>query len=174
MIASALLSLSELSAYAHANRESTLSPIDLRCEYLTTPLGIDRTEPRFQWRLKDASENSLQTAYQITIGKDSAALSKGKGILWQKTVSSPFTQATYTGKPLAPRTKYYWSISVWDKDKQKSVPVISWFETGQQDNANWQGHFISDGQDKESRQTPYFRKQVHIDKIKSVGRQAVD
>lgn len=47
MIASALLSLSELSAYAHANRESTLSPIDLRCEYLTTPLGIDRTEPRF-------------------------------------------------------------------------------------------------------------------------------
>ena len=164
MIASALLSLSELSAYAHANRESTLSPIDLRCEYLTTPLGIDRTEPRFQWRLKDASENSLQTAYQITIGKDSAALSKGKGILWQKTVSSPFTQATYTGKPLAPRTKYYWSISVWNKDKQKSVPVISWFETGQQDNANWQGHFISDGQDKESRQTPYFRKQVHIDK----------
>lgn len=35
LIASVLLSLSELSAYAHSKREGMLSPIDLRCEYLT-------------------------------------------------------------------------------------------------------------------------------------------
>ena len=28
-------------------------PVDLRCEHLIRPLGIDRAEPRFSWHLED-------------------------------------------------------------------------------------------------------------------------
>ena len=71
---------------------------------------------------------------------------------------------TYTGKALEPCTRYYWSISVWDKDKKKSQPVVSSFETGLLTQRNWQGKFISDGKDMESRDTPYFRKQISLNK----------
>ena len=57
-------------------------PTDLKCEHLIAPLGIDRQAPRFSWHLEDSRDGAVQTAYRITVGKDSVALSKGKKILW--------------------------------------------------------------------------------------------
>ena len=34
--------------------ESVFHPVDLRCEYLKNPLGIDRTNPRLSWKLQAA------------------------------------------------------------------------------------------------------------------------
>jgi alpha-L-rhamnosidase len=59
-------------------------PTDLKCEHLVAPLGIDRQAPRFSWHLEDSRGGAVQTAYRITVGKDSVALSKGKKILWQE------------------------------------------------------------------------------------------
>ena len=32
--------------------ESVLHPVDLRCEYLKNPLGIDRLHPRLSWNCR--------------------------------------------------------------------------------------------------------------------------
>ena len=138
-------------------------PTDLKCEHLVAPLGIDRQAPRFSWHLEDSRGGAVQTAYRITVGKDSVALSKGKKILWQEKKADGKTMAGYKGKALEPFTKYYWSVTVWDKDKQESRKVISSFETGMLTPSNWEGTFISDGQDIESRETPYFRKAIRLD-----------
>ena len=147
-----------------AQTESSCSPTSLRCEHLVRPLGIDRESPRFSWQLADGRNGAKQTAYRIAVGKDSLALSKGKKIIWQEKKSGEQMMATYNGKRLEPCTRYYWSITVWDKDKQKSEPVISSFETGLLKREDWQGTFISDGKDVESRETPYFRKHLSVDK----------
>lgn len=147
-----------------AQTESSCSPTSLRCEHLVRPLGIDRESPRFSWQLADGRNGAKQTAYRIAVGKDSLALSKGKKIIWQEKKSGEQMMATYNGKRLEPCTRYYWSITVWDKDKQKSEPVISSFETGLLKREDWQGTFISDGKDVESRETPYFRKYLSVDK----------
>lgn len=139
-------------------------PTDLKCEHLVAPLGIDRQAPRFSWHLEDSRGGAVQTAYRITVGKDSVALSKGKKILWQEKKADGKTMAGYKGKALEPFTKYYWSVTVWDKDKQESRKVISSFETGMLTPSNWKGRFISDGQDIESRETPCFRKAIRLDK----------
>ena len=158
----AILLISSMSLLKlSAQNENSCVPTNLRCEHLARPLGIDRQSPRFSWYLSDTRNGAKQTAYQIAVGKDSLALSKGKGAIW---ISGDQMLTTYTGKALEPCTRYYWSISVWDKDKKKSQPVVSSFETGLLTQRNWQGKFISDGKDMESRDTPYFRKQISLNK----------
>lgn len=139
-------------------------PVDLRCEHLTRPLGIDRAEPRFSWHLEDERNGAKQLAYRITLGTDSAALVKNKGIIWQEKNNSGQMLTTYKGKALKPFTRYYWSVTVWDQDQQVSEQTISSFETGFMNTAQWKGSFVSDGKDIESRETPYFRKEFVLKK----------
>lgn len=146
------------------SERSGCMPADLKCEYLVSPIGIDRQTPRFTWRLNDDRDGAKQTAYKIALGKDSAALAKGRKIIWQEKKADGAAMASYKGKVLEPFTKYYWSITVWDKDRRESPAVISSFETGMISPSNWKGSFISDGKDVESRETPYFRKAIKLDK----------
>ncbi|MGV8095158.1 MAG: family 78 glycoside hydrolase catalytic domain [Mangrovibacterium sp.] len=134
-------------------------PDHLRCEYLANPLGVDVSHPRFTWMLNDSRYGALQTAWQIVAGTDSAAVASGNGNMWnsQKVVSDKML-VTYAGKKLQPFTKYYWSITVWDKDNQPSIPVVASFETGMMDMQNWKGSWISDGADIDLKPAPYFRK----------------
>ena len=139
-------------------------PIDLRCEYLCRPLSIDERSPRLSWKLFDRRADALQTAYYVAVSTDSLSLLKGENILWSEEKKSNNTLIRYTGKELEPFTRYYWCVSIADKDGQKSSKVISSFETGMLDQQNWKGKFISDGKDIEDRSTPYFRKNIGISK----------
>ena len=65
--------------------ESVLHPVDLRCEYLKNPLGIDRTAPRLSWKLQaapSAGRGLKQTAFQIQVAATEQALGGGKADLW--------------------------------------------------------------------------------------------
>ena len=53
-------------------------PADLKCEHLIAPLGIDRQAPRFSWHLEDSRDGAVQTAYRITVGKDSVCFVQRK------------------------------------------------------------------------------------------------
>jgi alpha-L-rhamnosidase len=142
------------------------TPIELRCEYLTNPLGIDATHPRFTWQLKDARKGARQTSYRVMVGTDSLAVSKGSGNCWQTDrVPSDLQLVVYQGKPLQAFTRYYYAVQVWDKDNQASPlsPVTS-FETGMMNKANWQGAWISDSRDVNIKPAPYFRKIVDLNK----------
>lgn len=44
----------------------------LQVEYLTNPIGLDITAPRFSWQLESAERGVRQTAYQITVATDAA------------------------------------------------------------------------------------------------------
>lgn len=166
-IAFFLMILTNVSNSFSQNKTSCL-PVNLRCEHMERPLGIDRLSPRFSWSLKDKRNGAKQTAYQIMVGKDSLALLNGRNIIWKEHNLGEQMLTIYTGKALEPCTRYYWSVTVWDKDKKKSESVISSFETGLLTQANWKGTFISDGKDIESRETPYFRKLISLNKeIKS-------
>ena len=72
--------------FASANRLSGQPPcraIDLRCEHLPNPLGIDSPQPRLSWRLEDNRQGAIQTAFQLCVGSDSVAVSNGKGNQWE-------------------------------------------------------------------------------------------
>src|SRR5215475_5349444 len=42
---------------------ASLTAVDLRCEYLTSPLGLDEPQPRLSWRLESSDRGEWQSAY---------------------------------------------------------------------------------------------------------------
>ncbi|MDR2956074.1 MAG: glycoside hydrolase family 78 protein [Prevotella sp.] len=145
-------------------------PLNLKCEYLINPLGIDSPNPRLTWSIDDSREGAKQTAYQIIVGKDSTQVVNGQGQIWDtRKVASDNVLVTYAGKELEPFTRYYWKVNTWDKDGSQSSSNIQSFETGMMDISNWTGAWIGDGGDKEYEPAPYFRKAFEAKKtIKSV------
>lgn len=137
----------------------------LQCEYLVNPLGIDATSPRFTWQLADARQGAKQKAYQVLVNTDSLALSKGIANEWntgQKNTSQ--TLVSYQGKALQAFTKYFWRVKVWDKDGQTTISDIATFETGMMNMSNWQGAWISDSREVNTKPAPYFRKSFQSNK----------
>lgn len=143
--------------------------MQLTCEHLVNPLGIDAIHPRFSWRLEDQRKGAVQQAYQILLGQDSLALLKETKDSWDsgKQFSSAML-VPYNGAQLKPQTKYYWKVKIWDKDGVSTRSEIASFETGMMGMDLWKGKWISDNKDIHARETPYFRREFKASKqIKS-------
>ncbi|MDO8928367.1 MAG: family 78 glycoside hydrolase catalytic domain, partial [Bacteroidota bacterium] len=144
--------------------------INLQCEHMVNPIGIDAASPRLKWQMNDTRLGAMQTAYQVIVGTDSVQVAAEKGNSWDSgKISGENMLVTYQGKALQPFTKYYWSVILWDKDQQKSAAAkIASFETGMMQISNWKGEWISDSKDINMKPAPYFRKQFQPSgKIKS-------
>lgn len=140
-------------------------PIELKCEYLEQPLGIDAARPRFSWLLNDPRNGAIQTAYQIMVASDSILLLSNQPDVWttSRLDSRSTNNILYTGPTLQSRTKYYWWVVVWDKDNIQSSPSsISSFETGIFSLTEWKGSFITDRKDIQYKPAPYFRKSIIV------------
>ena len=145
------------------------TPVDLKCEYLINPLGIDLQDPRLSWRIDDQSKGAIQTAYQIVMGTDSLKLINNHGNTWD--TGKLFQQdrlVTYSGNELKPFTRYFWKVISWDKNGRAHSSEIAFFETGMLGAMHWKGTWISDQNDINYKPAPYFRKQFSLKKkIKS-------
>ena len=141
------------------------TPINLRCEYLTNPIGIDVNHPRLSWSLNNSQPDAMQKSFCIITGTDSLSVVKNnKEGAW---IESDGMLTTYKGEALQPFTKYYWQVCIKDKDGVEHRSAISSFETGMLGN-NWQGAWIGDGKDIHHKPAPYFRKVFDTNKqIKS-------
>jgi alpha-L-rhamnosidase len=119
---------------------STLSPAQLRCEYLTNPLGIDVLRPRLYWVLESEERSQRQTAYQILVGTTEDHLAADNGDLWDsgKVASSQSVQIIYGGPPLRSRERCWWKVRVWDgDDKASDYSSASWWEMGLLTTLDW-------------------------------------
>lgn len=103
------------SALSNAGQE--VAPVDLRCEYLASPLGIDAAQPRLSWRLQCGDRGRRQTAYRVLAASDLHRLSHDEGDLWDsgKVASDQSIQVPYAGKPLTSRTRCHWKVRLWDE-----------------------------------------------------------
>lgn len=150
----------------------TVPPVtieNLHCEHMEGPLGIDATNPRLSWQINDLRQGAKQKAYRILVGTDSLEVLKGVGKAWNTgKIKSDRMLVAYEGIALQSFTRYYWCVEIWDKDKKAVRSSVAAFETGFMPDGTWKGSWISDGQDKDYRPAPYFRKVFDIKKkIKS-------
>lgn len=104
----------------------------LRVCYLENPIGIDEETPIFSWRMLGDSRGLAQSAYRIVLSESQEELTQ-EHYLWDsgKVVSSESVGIAYEGEKLAPKSRYYWQVTVWDSEDQ---PITSaeeaFFETG--------------------------------------------
>ncbi|SHM29821.1 glycoside hydrolase family 78 protein [Flavobacterium saccharophilum] len=137
------------------------TPVNLNCEHLVNPLGIDVAQPRFSWLLKSNKDDVVQIAYQIQIAADSIALVKEKELVWTTgKVASEAMLTSYNGAALQSFTAYFWRVKVWSNKNKMEVSKINRFETAMLQASDWKGSWISDSHDKNYKPAPYFRKEI--------------
>ena len=109
MVRSHLLSLLLLGAAVVHTTTGAIVLGNLKTEYLTNPLGLDKVAPRFQWELLMDDENEAmprglaQVSYRIRVGTGAA-----DGSVWDSGVVSSTSnfQVKYAGPPLKSATVY--------------------------------------------------------------------
>ena len=152
-----------------ADEASSSRAVDLRCEYLVAPLGIDTPKPRLSWRIqagKPEARGVRQSAYQILVSADKENLAKDGGNLWNtgRVDSNASTHIVYQGKPLTSRAVCYWKVRVWDQDGQASA----WSETGMWSMgllapSDWKAQWIGMAPKAGATKTdPWFRKNFSL------------
>ncbi len=136
-----------LSAFCGASDLSATRVVNLTCESLTNPLGMDVAQPRLSWMLQDSTRGQKQTAYQVLVSDTRDALEQDRGDLWDsgKIASDTSIQVPYAGTPLASFQTCFWKVRVWDKDGKPTVWSVPAFWTmgvlrpDDWANANWVG-----------------------------------
>jgi alpha-L-rhamnosidase len=176
-------SCSSEPAPVHATASSADARIvDLRCEYLRDPLGLDVLKPRLSWRLEPADTESRglrQTAYRIRVSRDRARLESGQADLWDSGVveSDSTTFIEYAGRPLVSNQACFWSVRARDQ-KGSWTPWSSparW-TMGLLAADDWKGKWIGTGavSRKEKREglptgnympDPWFRKTFELNGV---------
>ena len=130
--------------------------INLKCEYLKNPIGIDIKKPRLFWNCEGGI---TQTAYQIVADN----WDSGK-------VQSSSMRAEYP-KELNPREIVNWKVKLWDEnDDEGEWSDIASFEIGIDE---WQAKWIT-GNYKVNKKNRYpvdcFKKDIEIKKEISKAR----
>ncbi|WP_186382492.1 alpha-L-rhamnosidase [Amycolatopsis rhizosphaerae] len=136
-----------LSAVPSAIAEAAgLQVGSLTTEHTADPLGIDASHPLLGWVITSNGRGVSQSGYEIRVAKDENGLRSGRDPVWDSGMvrSGQSFDVPYRGPALAPQTRYYWQVRVWDdhgRASQWSGPD-AWFETAFLDPSQFQGSWI--------------------------------
>lgn len=167
-----LLILFEAVALISCADQTKVSVVNLECEYLENPLGIDAFTPRLSWQLRADRNDVKQKAYKILVASDKEKLANDIGDLWDSDTvhSDKSTQIVYGGINLISRQEAYWKVKVWDQeDTESEWSEISSWEMSLLDDSDWIAKWI--GKDElvkpivgQKNPAPYFRKEFDVKK----------
>ncbi|MCL2119904.1 MAG: family 78 glycoside hydrolase catalytic domain, partial [Planctomycetaceae bacterium] len=159
----AVLICGDLSVFA----ETTITRV--RVNRRVDPVGLETATPMLSWNLVDTVRNTSQQAYRIRVASspeqldedaDAAARRSTAHLLWDTgwVESGEMIEIEYAGKPLAPSTKYYWTVSVRNnRGETSTLSPPATFVTGLFDAEDWKAQWISmDRTDNDP--MPVFRK----------------
>ncbi len=105
----------------------------LKTNMLEDPAGIEGP-PSFSWRMESGTRGQVQTAYRITVARDSGFAE----VVWDSgKVIGGLSVGITCEAVLEPSTKYCWQVSVWDKSASEFVSAVANFETGVDGESFW-------------------------------------
>ncbi len=155
-------------------QQPSITPVNLRVEYLANPQGLDATHPRLGWTLAATDERAFgqrQTAYRIVVSTTEKELAAGSADAWASGwVDADQTQhIPYGGADLQSDRTYFWKVQV--KDEQGTLSAwsetASW-STGLFSPSEWQASWIGSDElyDRKAASNtihdPWFRKTVQL------------
>lgn len=117
-----------------------IKAVNLKCEYLEDPMGIDMPDPRFYWQISSVEPGQKQTAYRLLVATSEEGLERDEGDMYDsgKKRSGKNTHIVYTGKALEAAKVYFWKVMVWDKGKKESSwSRVASFTTGLFSELDW-------------------------------------
>ncbi|NWJ49688.1 MAG: family 78 glycoside hydrolase catalytic domain [Bacteroidetes bacterium] len=142
--------------------------LDLRCENLRNPLGIDKTMPRFSWKIQSDKQGTEQKAFQVLVASDVSLLDKNRADLWNsgKIVSSNNIMISYKGKVLNSGSVVFWKVRIWDESGHvSSWSPVSEFSIGLLNKQDWRASYIGFPQQTDSSECPQLKKSFNVENI---------
>ncbi|WP_141502372.1 alpha-L-rhamnosidase [Paenibacillus luteus] len=125
-----------------------MNPIQLRCNFLDDPIGIDDPNPCFSWQfnIKESCWGEKQTAFHIQMAESEIDLQAGR-LFWDsnKIVTDQSAHNLYQGPELQSRQRIYWRVKIWDQTGMESYwSYTSFFEMGLlNQQKDWQAEWIN-------------------------------
>lgn len=127
--------------------------VDLQCEYLINPMGIDTRQPRLTWKLAASRRGVKQTAYQVQVAADADCATP----LWDtdRLATDDSASVLNEGFELAARQRYFWRVRVWDETGVASQwSPVAWWEMGLLAASDWQAQWIEPQQEPAEPEPP--------------------
>ena len=155
-----------------------MTVVDLRCDTLTNPLGLDSPTPRLSWKLDDTRMGARQSAFQIQVATSEDDLMAGDNLTWDsgKVESDNSIHVRYGGEPCTAWTAYVWRVRIWDASDAVSPwsTPASW-EMGPLTESDWGGTWIgsSPRQGEEDEPSPYLRTEFPLSDLPISARLAI-
>ena len=146
----------------------SFSLVELKCENMVDPLGIDNVTPHLSWKLKGDGVVDGQAFYEIQVASDSLLLIGGKADLWKsgKLKSDVSVMVPYQGLPLASRSLCYWRVRVWDRKRHVSQwSPVARFSVGLLNKEQIHGVYIGSSPEGGKVCAPLLRKKVQIGEL---------
>lgn len=161
-----LLTLFQISCVTTEKRNDV---VDLRCEYLENPVGLDVSNPGLFWKMDNPARGAMQNAYQIQAATSTDLLEKDSADLWDSGIvkSDQSIQIKYNGKPLQSGMEIFWRVRIWGENGE----VSSWSKTARWEMAflnakDWQAKWIGAPSKMISEEikyaSPFFRKEIKL------------
>ncbi len=151
-----------------------VTPVRLRCEYLTNPLAVDTAQPRLSWVIESDRRATVQTAYQIVAGTGESPAGGADGDLWDsgKVASDRTAHIVYAGKPLRPGQTAWWRVRVWTNagSEPSDWSETARFTVGWRSPDDWKAKWIrlprplSQGEPPPPMPSPILRKEFEVAK----------
>lgn len=130
--------------------------INLRCENLVNPEGINTVFPRFSWKTHVLAQQS----YQILVASAPDLLSTEQADLWDSgKVNSPSgVLIPYHGNDLSSRSLGFWKVCVWDEAGNSCWSETASFSVGLLAKSDWQASYIALPVEAGNIESPLLRK----------------
>ena len=127
--------------------KTNITPVDLRCEYLVNPLGIDNTSPRLSWKLLGdlMVRGQKQIAYQVLVASSLENINRNIADVWdsEKVHSNQSVNNIYAGVSLLSAKQYFWKVRIWNQEGRVSKwSRKAYFSMGMLQQSDWKGDWI--------------------------------
>ena len=142
----------------------------LTVEHLSSPIGLDETQPKFGWILTAKQRNVIQTAYEIQVSdnlKTIDNISIGDKLVWKtgKVMSDASINIVYDGEKLQSGKRYFWRVRVWDnKGKSSGWSNVNYWQMALLSTTDWKAQWIEAGFKDVARVGAQFRKSFKTNK----------
>ncbi len=167
---------------------SKLMLVNLKCELMENPIGMDILKPRLSWEIISDKKEMMQSAYQVIVAESEEDLMHEKNVIWNTDVvaTDSSINCEYNGPTLKSKQRYYWKVRIWDENNNISnYSSVAFWEMGLLEESDWEAKWISCNIDRANvykpnnimeamtpqqfddssfNQCPYLRKEFEISK----------